>query len=172
MLTTVEINLWTLIHVVKYLKSFKDVTNREYSSKSGENGAHVTSVLERTCTWSHFLFRHGVGWGGPNRSCRLPSCVLPNQQLADVAHCTPDGVLQRQPWQKGTGSTHNKAGACFKHSSTSTGNPIGLLKDTQNYGLRMRRECRERFPRHHRSTIPTCITARLWRTCRDACRDR
>ena len=38
--------------------------------------------------------------------------------------------------------------------------------------VRMCRECRERFPRHYRQAIPTCITARAWRTCRDACRDR
>ena len=49
---------------------------------------------------------------------------------------------------------------------------MGLLSDTQNCGLRMRRECRERFPRHRGLAIPTCITARAWRTCRDACRDR
>ena len=36
----------------------------------------------------------------------------------------------------------------------------------------MRRECRERFPRHCGLAIPTCITARAWCTCRDACRDR
>ena len=36
----------------------------------------------------------------------------------------------------------------------------------------MRRECRERFPRHCGLAIPTCITARAGRTCRDACRDR
>ena len=36
----------------------------------------------------------------------------------------------------------------------------------------MRREYRERFPRHRRLTIPTCITSRVLRTCRDACRDR
>ena len=36
----------------------------------------------------------------------------------------------------------------------------------------MRRECRERFPRHRGLAIPTCITARAWRTCRGACRDR
>ena len=35
----------------------------------------------------------------------------------------------------------------------------------------MRRECRERFPRHRGLATPTCITARAWRTCRDACRD-
>ena len=50
--------------------------------------------------------------------------------------------------------------------------PMGLLSDTQNCGLHMRRECRERFPRHRGLAIPTCITARAWRTCRDACRDR
>ena len=49
---------------------------------------------------------------------------------------------------------------------------MGLLPDTWNCGLRMRRECRERFPRHSGLAIPTCITARASRTCRDACRDR
>ena len=49
---------------------------------------------------------------------------------------------------------------------------MGLLPDTQNWGLRMRQECRERFPHHRGLAIPTCITARVWRTCRDACRDR
>ena len=39
----------------------------------------------------------------------------------------------------------------------------GLLPDTQNCGLCMRRECRERFPRHRGLAIPTCITARVWR---------
>ena len=34
------------------------------------------------------------------------------------------------------------------------------------------RECRERFPRHRRIVIPTYITARAWRTCRDTYRDR
>ena len=37
---------------------------------------------------------------------------------------------------------------------------MGLLLETQNCGLRMRRECRERFPRHRELVIPTCITAR------------
>ena len=36
----------------------------------------------------------------------------------------------------------------------------------------MRRECRERFPRNHGPATPTCITARAWRTCCDAYRDR
>ena len=49
---------------------------------------------------------------------------------------------------------------------------IGLLLDTWNWGLRMRRECRERFPHHRGLAIPTCTTARIRRTCRDACWDR
>ena len=41
----------------------------------------------------------------------------------------------------------------FKHQRVSDGvtvglPPMGLLPDTQDYGWRMRRECRERFPRH------------------------
>ena len=39
---------------------------------------------------------------------------------------------------------------------------MGLLPDTKNYGLRTRRELRERFPRHHGLAIPTCITAHAW----------
>ena len=34
------------------------------------------------------------------------------------------------------------------------------------------RECLERFLRHRGLAIPTCIPARAWRTCRDACWDR
>ena len=36
----------------------------------------------------------------------------------------------------------------------------------------MRRECRKSVPLHRGLEIPTCITARAWRTCRDACLDR
>ena len=36
----------------------------------------------------------------------------------------------------------------------------------------MRQEYRERFPRYRRLAIPTYITARAWRMCRDACRIR
>ena len=47
---------------------------------------------------------------------------------------------------------------------------MGLLPDTQNCGLRMRRECRERFPHQRGLAIPTYITTRALRTCRDAYR--
>ena len=46
---------------------------------------------------------------------------------------------------------------------------MGFLTDTQNFGLHMRQECRERFPHHPGLAIPTCITGRARRTCRDAC---
>ena len=49
---------------------------------------------------------------------------------------------------------------------------MGLLPDTQNCGLRMRRECRERFPRHRLQRKPlvsdpgmhhgTCVTDVSW----------
>ena len=41
---------------------------------------------------------------------------------------------------------------------------MGLLPDTWNCGLRMRRECRERFPRHRGLAI-----RRASRHVRDAC---
>ena len=34
------------------------------------------------------------------------------------------------------------------------------------------RDAPERFLRHRELTISTCITARAWRLCREACRDR
>ena len=37
---------------------------------------------------------------------------------------------------------------------------MGLLPETYNCGLRMRRECRERFPHHGGLAIPARITAR------------
>ena len=49
---------------------------------------------------------------------------------------------------------------------------MGLLSDMSNCELRMRRECRECFHRHRGLAIPTCITVRPSRTCRDACRGR
>ena len=52
---------------------------------------------------------------------------------------------------------------CFTH---------GPLARYVKLRVRMRRECRERFLRHRRWAIPTCITARASHTCRDACRDR
>ena len=59
-------------------------------------------------------------------------------------------------------------GHCLKPGNET----ISLLPDKQNCRLRMRRKCRERFLRHHGLAIPTCITARASRTCRDACQDR
>ena len=49
---------------------------------------------------------------------------------------------------------------------------MGLLSDTQNCGLRMRRERRKRFPRHQGLAIPTCITVRVGRMGPDAHRER
>ena len=49
---------------------------------------------------------------------------------------------------------------------------MGLLPDTQKKcGLHIRWKCREHFHRLRGLAFPTCIPARAWRTCRDACRD-
>ena len=49
---------------------------------------------------------------------------------------------------------------------------MNLLPDNWNCELHMCRECRERLTRHRGLAITTCIMARAWRTCLDACRDR
>ena len=54
-------------------------------------------------------------------------------------------------------------------SMNRSSSPMDLVPDTWNYGLRMRRECRECVFCHRGLAIPTCITARVWRTYRDAC---
>ena len=46
------------------------------------------------------------------------------------------------------------------HILTNVRDAMDLLPDTLNWGLRKRRECRERFPRHYGLAIPPCITAR------------
>ena len=46
---------------------------------------------------------------------------------------------------------------------------MGLLPGMSKCGLCMRRECRERFPRHRGLAISTCITVHA---CHDPCRDR
>ena len=40
---------------------------------------------------------------------------------------------------------------------------MSLLPYMYNWGLRIRRECRQRFPRHRVLAIPTCITTRAYR---------
>ena len=46
--------------------------------------------------------------------------------------------------------------------NTSRIGSMDLLPDTQNCGLCMCQEYRERFPRHRGLTIPTCITFMWW----------
>ena len=50
---------------------------------------------------------------------------------------------------------------------------MGHLPDTYNYGLRMHRECRERFPRHWLQMKPLVSDPGMhYGTCRDVCQDR
>ena len=55
----------------------------------------------------------------------------------------------------------------IEHSFPSHTASNGPLARYVKLRVRMRRECRERFPHHRRWAIPTCITARASRTCRD-----
>ena len=50
--------------------------------------------------------------------------------------------------------------------------PLGSCQVHKICELRMRREWRECFPHHRVVEIPTCITTRAWRKCRDACQHR
>ena len=53
------------------------------------------------------------------------------------------------------------------------GHNLGLLPDTQNCVLRMRQECRERFPPQPTQRKPLVSDPGMHHgTCRDACRDR
>ena len=80
-----------------------------------------------------------------------------------------------RPWRFGK-SEHQGPLLLTEMRLTSIGT-MGLLPDTRNCGLCMRRECRELFPStdfkgNRLLAIPACIVARASRTCRDACRDR
>ena len=54
---------------------------------------------------------------------------------------------------------YNHGIICLRWTSFCLLSSMGLLPDTSNCGLCMRRECREHFPRHRGLAIPTCITA-------------
>ena len=64
---------------------------------------------------------------------------------------------------------------CVKGDGAADITGMDLMPDMYNCGLRMRRECRERFPSigfkgNRLLAIPACITARASCTCRNACR--
>ena len=61
-----------------------------------------------------------------------------------------------------------ETGCCWVNNKTRNGPLTRCVKLRVVHALGMPR----RFPRHRRLAIPTCITARSSRTCRDARRDR
>ena len=97
-------------------------------------------------------------------------------QHQTVRWISASGFPSQQMEPTGTRSSNELQLLCFMVryliSSLHSDCRMGILPDTQICGLRMRREWQERFPRHRRLVIPTCIMARAWRTCRDACQDR
>ena len=113
------------------------------------------------------------------------ACTQPcNVNTHSRAHCSPGARLCEQ-W--GHGCVNNGARLCAS-ARLCRGSPVsldvketkfvifitGLSPDTQNCGLHMRRECRERFPRHwlqrkllvsdpdmHHGTCVTCVCVLL-----------
>ena len=65
----------------------------------------------------------------------------------------------------GSGQTNNEMLSIWS-------SPWAFYQIRKNCGLRMRRECRERLPRHRVLAISTCITARAWHMCLNAQQDR
>ena len=100
------------------------------------------------------------------------SAALISLFYISVPYCTSLNKYSNMRSAKDCSQYHSYTLVTYEPSLTLIKQPqwkMGLLPDTQNGILRMRRECRERFPRHRGLAIPTCITAR---TCRGSCRDR
>ena len=70
-------------------------------------------------------------------------------------------------WRHHAVILHKEFGRNVSNDRVTTVLPDGTLARFKNYMLRMRRECRERFPRHRRVTDPdmhhgTCVTHVPW----------
>ena len=94
--------------------------------------------------------------------------ILHRLIFCSYLHWTP---LYSLRWYFATKDYRTWDTVAFICTRNATSMPHGLL--SRYVTLRMRRECRDRFPRHRGGlAIPKCITAHAWRACRDACRDR
>ena len=102
---------------------------------------------------------------------RSSSCMMASQSNGNSIVCQAASscqenhnikILHYWPFVEGS----------HQRSVTRKAFSMGLLPDTQNWGLRMRRECRERFPRHRLQRKPlvsdpgmhhgTCVTHVPW----------
>ena len=111
-------------------------------------------------------------WEESNRVQPRPRwCCWPRNRGARLARATPGGARWR--------SLLSPPGAddgwwCVRSYGTGARVPVEQWHEPLEGYARLRAchapECRERFPPHRGLAIPTCITARAWRTCRDACR--
>ena len=149
---------WTQIPEETPLQYFAMLTDLEKTKPYGAFKNYIGWILNCLVILSslHFRFRY-IRWciHLPGKDCFIPQLAWAN--MRKTANFCSTGPPERNP----------QVIVWFPSQ-----NVMGFLPDTQNCGLRMRRECRERFPCHRGLAIPTCITASAWRTCRDACRDR
>ena len=101
--------------------------------------------------------------------CRAPSSVifyndLISSYLAFIGPCTL--VVYVTQFILYLVNKHNWLHMCrFYH-------PWAPCQKRKIEGYACARNAGNFLPRHRELAIPTCITARAWRTCRDACRDR
>ena len=107
--------------------------------------------------WYTELKQKRHGW-----VCTIYSRYTPSSHLIYVRFRWDTLAAQQSAWKV----VFTISSADFLFLST-----MGLFPDTKTCGLRMHRECQEHFPHHRGLAIPTCITARASRTCRDAYRD-
>ena len=86
-------------------------------------------------------------------------------RLAFLQYFTVEHTIKGESWILILPSNMVETNFLFKWTNWHGTNPMddmGLLPDIQNYGLRMHRECRERFPRQRLQgnrewAIPACI---------------
>ena len=142
-----------------------DTENRQPPDRFTPNQLNWNRLQARRCSVSRsFAHRHG-----PNDR-PLDTADADTQQplvlfISTLVNCTRLGPST---------SSGNFVSVSIYHSENDQdiwrvhSIPMGLLPNTENGGLRMRRECRERFPRHRLQRKPltsdpgmhhgTCVT--------------
>ena len=142
--------------------------------------------------WVNFGQWDGLGqWYGVDPNGCPSNVITPTEVSNEVIYAissnyTRDNIHERHSaifaWQlPGQQYIWKQNDTCFKYTVVAKSrkcpcimlqmHPMGLLPDTQNCGLCTRREYRERYPYKSGLAIPTCLTARVWRTCHGACLD-
>ena len=95
-------------------------------------------------------------------------CHMPLQKFQTWKRCNHTTIFPTS-WIYFTGVLYLGSLLLSEINQISIYYGMGLLPDTENCGLRMRRECRERFPRHwlqrrpYVTHVPWCMSGSLTR---------